>query len=95
MIFVSDDSETPSAALACYRTPGHSSLGVLDIFLMTVNGLLSYFRPSSKLIVAGNFNIKFNIEETEIKRFCDLLVSCGLMQRVFQSTRLQTCVIAV
>lgn len=72
-----------------YRSPN----GDLDTFFDVFTQVLELLFNSDKIVIInGDFNLKFNTEETNTKKLLDLTTSYGYDQTIFQNTRLGNCI---
>lgn len=75
--------------ITVYRPPN----GDYNIFLDTMTLLLeNIFNSGKYIIINGDFNIHFNCNNAYKHNFLDTMNSYGFVHRVFENTRLNTCI---
>lgn len=73
--------------ICVYRSP----CGDLNIFLDIMNLVLGEVLQR-RVVLCGDFNLKFNTQENATIRFCDLLLSYGFIQTITSNTRGNSCI---
>lgn len=71
-----------------YRSPN----GSLYIFFEILEKLLNKIDIKNKIILCGDFNIRFNTSDSANITLIDLLKTFGIEQTIFESTRLSNCI---
>lgn len=73
--------------LCIYRSPA----GDFATFLNILDHILGQIDIQSRIIVAGDFNVRFCTEERMSRDLVDMFTSYGLSQTIFQPTRGENC----
>lgn len=74
--------------LTIYRSP----LGDFNIFINNLEKLLSSVSNDSKIIICGDFNVKFNTGNPQNVTLIDLFKTFGLEQTINDNTRAMNCI---
>uniref|UniRef100_A0A1Y1NEK0 Endonuclease/exonuclease/phosphatase domain-containing protein n=1 Tax=Photinus pyralis TaxID=7054 RepID=A0A1Y1NEK0_PHOPY len=73
--------------VSIYRSPS----GDFDIFMEQLLHMLETLNFRKLIIITGDFNVKFNTKDEQAHQLCNIFLTFGLKQSVFENTRMQSC----
>lgn len=71
-----------------YRSPA----GNFEIFIDVINQVLSKLNLTKNIVINGDFNVRFCSKNNHSATLCDLLLTYGLVQTIFENTRKKNCI---